>query len=132
MSTNPTSVDFSRIGEIAENIDKGLNTLSEKYSILLDILKGSGGSSSSTANLVEPSSVLEGLNNYFSSLSLLETYSLVHMSSMVLIVLCLFSIVSIFYSEVIITKLRLDERWCSKISKFTYTTKKIPAFLFNY
>ena len=65
---------------------------------LLDILKGSGGSSSSTANLVEPSSVLEGLNNYFSSLSLLETYSLVHMSSMVLIVLCLFSIVSIFYS----------------------------------
>ena len=85
-------------GEIAENIDKGLNTLSEKYSILLDILKGSGGSSSSTANLVEPSSVLEGLNNYFSSLSLLETYSLVHMSSMVLIVLCLFSIVSIFYS----------------------------------
>ena len=98
MSTNPTSVDFSRIGEIAENIDKGLNTLSEKYSIVLDILKGSGGSSSSTANLVEPSSVLEGLNNYFSSLSLLETYSLVHMSSMVLIVLCLFSIVSIFYS----------------------------------
>ena len=106
----PTNEDLSTIDTLSESINKGLDKITEQYTYLLDLSTKSSGGKGGSASLIEYNPI-EAINNFYSTLSFLETYAIVHLSAVVLIFLSLTSIISIFYGDIIITKLQLTTRF---------------------
>ncbi len=122
----PTNEDLSTIDTLSDSINKGLDKITEQYSYLIDLITKSSGGKGGSASLIEHNPI-EAINNFYSSLSFLETYAIVHLSAVVLIFLSLTSIISIFYGEIIITKLQLTTRF-PRLTKIIELRRKFQQF----
>ena len=124
---NPTTEQMSIFDSISENLNKGLVHINDQYSNIIDFITKSSGGKGGFANMLLELNPIETINNFYSSLSMLETLAVVHLSSSVLILLSLTSIISIFYGEVIIKKLRLEEKF-PKLVKIIELRRKFQQF----
>ena len=122
----PTNEDLSTIDTLSDSINKGLDKITEQYSYLIDLITKSSGGKGGSASLIEHNPI-EAINNFYSSLSFLETYDIVNLSAVVLIFLSITSIIYIFYGEIIITKIKLTTRFTS-LTKIIELRRKLKKF----
>ncbi len=111
-----------------ENISKStdlLKDLNKSYETFLEFISEIGGSDKT--NFTIDTNLLDSLNNYISTLTPLETLSVLHICGSLVILFSLFSILSVFYGEFFIQKFSIENKF-PKLAKFIQIRRKYQQF----
>lgn len=121
-NTNITPEQKDKILE--ENLDqlddltnKSRGSLDGVSHILDEIKKGNGGNSSPSNYIDSITETLNNINSQISSLSLEESIAFVHISGSIIILISLFSLISVFYGNYLINALKLSDKY-PKLKKY--------------
>ena len=111
----------------SENISKStdlINELNGTYDKIVELINKSDGNGT---NFTIDSNIFNELNNYISSLGPYDTLLFMHICGSIIILFCLFSILSIFYGEFFIIKFSLESRY-PKLAKFIQLRRKFQQY----
>lgn len=131
---NLSHSDISQLNnDLAHHTSNVTNEISDSNKILSEIKTIvdqliNSGSGSSTNNKFISEYKLE-LDNYLASLTTEELGALGHISVSLFILFCLFSIIVIYYSEFLIIKLKIEEKY-PKLAKFIQLRRKFQQYYF--
>ncbi len=103
-----------------------INSINNFYKSLLEIISKEGGNSSNT-NFTIDYNIIETINNFLGNLTPLESLAIMHINASLVILLSLFSIISIFYGEFFIQKFSLETKF-PKLAKFIQLRRKFQQF----
>lgn len=82
-----------------------------------ELINSKSGTGTSSSNYISNSNYFESIQQFINSLNFEQTLSIMHISGSIFILLCLYSILGIFFGNKIIDYFNLEEKY-PKIAKF--------------
>jgi hypothetical protein len=117
----------NKLINLAENVTEELRSSNDKLEKVIDIVKTT--TIDSTTNFIKDFNPFESLQQLYSILNFEETLALTHLSAAIAILLCLISLVTVFYSEKLIVYFKIEEKY-PKIGKFIQLRRKFQNYYF--
>jgi hypothetical protein len=114
---------------LAENVTEELRSTNDKLEKFIDIVKTITIDSSSNFINIKDFQPFDSLQQLFSVLNFEEMVAFTHLSGAIGILLCLISLVTVFYSEKLIIYYKIEEKY-PKIGKFIQLRRKFQNYYF--
>src|ERR1700730_7036871 len=119
----------NKLINLAENITEELRSSNDKLEKVIDIVKTTTIDSTTNFINIKDFNPFESLQQLYSILNFEETLALTHLSGAITILLCLISLVTVFYSEKLIVYFKIEEKY-PKIGKFIQLRRKFQNYYF--
>jgi hypothetical protein len=121
----------SIVEELVKESEEHTKVVTRASIDLQDIITSSksGGSTSTSSSVLED--FWGKFNDFLSNASTAELGAVGHISASVVVLFCLWSIVTIFYGETLIIKFNLEERF-PRLTKFIQLRRKFQHYYFLY
>jgi hypothetical protein len=121
---NLISILNNKLNNLSENISNS----NDKLSDVIDLVFKSGGSSEYKFLFVDQiTKFISTYQDYLSTLTLMQTGALVHIILSIFILFCLFTIIGIFYGDILIKYFILEEKY-PKLAKFIQIRRKFQQY----
>src|ERR1700730_8476878 len=119
----------NKLINLAENVTEELRSSNDKLEKVIDIVKTTSIDSATNFINIKDFNPFESLQQLYSILNFEETLALTHLSGAITILLCLISLVTVFYSEKLIVYFKIEEKY-PKIGKFIQLRRKFQNYYF--
>jgi len=119
----------NKLINLAENVTEELRSSNDKLEKVIDIVKTTTIDSTTNFINIKDFNPFESLQQLYSILNFEETLALTHLSGAITILLCLISLVTVFYSEKLIVYFKIEEKY-PKIGKFIQLRRKFQNYYF--